>query len=429
MSYGIYGARAVFVLLALCVPGASAQKPSEAEQADLREAVGEAGNSTIDLVRAIEVHLAKYPNSARKLELERALVKGAIELKDDQRTALYGERVLQSAPDDLQILDNVARALLATGDRAAAERALGYARHFQELVESMAKTNPAGGEATAQRKNEIDHGIGRALLLESEASAKLGRDGDAVRLAESAFQIFPSEEFARQAAETLAAAGKTDDAIHRYADAFTIPDARAKDADRARDRLKMGELYRGEHGSEKGLGDEALAAYDRTCALLAQRRAAASASDPNAALSDAMQFTLTGPNGRKLNLRSMRGKVLVLDFWATWCGPCRAQHPLYEKVKQEFKDRGDVAFLAIATDEDRALVEPFLDANHWSGANVYFESGLSGALRVSNIPATLIYDKRGKIVSRMDGYLPDRFVEMLGQRIRAALDDAPPAAK
>ena len=52
---------------------------------------------------------------------------------------------------------------------------------------------------------------------------------------------------------------------------------------------------------------------------------------------------------------------MVLDFWATWCGPCRAQQPLYEQVKERFKANPNVAFLNINTDEDRTVVKPFLD--------------------------------------------------------------------
>lgn len=402
-----------------------AQDAAAVEQADLRNALSEAGNSTIDLVRALEAHLQKYPDSTRKHDLERALVKGSIELKDNRRIVLYGERVLVYNPDDLQILDNVARALIATGDTAGLERALHYAGHFRELVEAMAKTKPADTDAAARHKDEIDHGIARACLLESQASAKLNRPADAMTFARQAYETFPSEETARQLAAVLAASGKKDEAVRLYAEAFTIPDSRAAEADRAEDRLKMGELYKSAHGSEQGLGDLALEAYDRTSAVLRARHLAVVEADPNADLADPMDFTLTSPSGGKLKLSSLRGKVLVLDFWATWCGPCRAQHPLYEKVKERFAD-GNVVFLAINADEEHGLVEPFLKQNHWTADNVYFESGLSRVLHVSNIPTTIVFDKQGKITSRMNGYLPDRFVDMLDDRIRAALGSPHP---
>ena len=77
-------------------------------------------------------------------------------------------------------------------------------------------------------------------------------------------------------------------------------------------------------------------------------------------------------------MATLKGKIVVFDFWATWCVPCRAQHPLYEQVKKRFAGNPDVVFLSIDTDEDRALVQPFLDEVKWKDA-VYFEDGLSRA--------------------------------------------------
>jgi thiol-disulfide isomerase/thioredoxin len=142
--------------------------------------------------------------------------------------------------------------------------------------------------------------------------------------------------------------------------------------------------------------------------------------DPNAQIKDPLQFTLSSPDGSKLKLSSLLGKVIVMDFWATWCGPCRQQHPLYDEVKAKYKDRDDVVFLAIDTDEDHGLVKPFLDAQKWP-QKVYFEDGLSSLLQVSSIPMTIVYGKRGDVISRMPGFLPERFVEMLGERIDEAL--------
>ena len=129
------------------------------------------------------------------------------------------------------------------------------------------------------------------------------------------------------------------------------------------DRAHLGELYRKLHGSEAGLGDLILKAYDATSSQLAARRAELREFDPNSQLKDPMQFTLSGLDGDKLALSSLLGKVVVIDFWATWCGPCRAQHPLYEQVKAKFKDIGDVVFLAVDADEDHSLVKPFLDSD------------------------------------------------------------------
>ena len=136
-----------------------------------------------------------------------------------------------------------------------------------------------------------------------------------------------------------------------------------------------------------------------------------------------MQYTITAIEGGKLPLASLRGKVVVMDFWATWCAPCRSQHPLYEEVKKKFRDREDVVFLGINTDEDRALVAPFLEQQRWSKKRLYYEDGLSGILRVSSIPTTVIINRKGEIVSRLNGFLPDRFVDMLSERIERTLNE------
>ena len=135
-----------------------------------------------------------------------------------------------------------------------------------------------------------------------------------------------------------------------------------------------------------------------------------------------MRYVLPGVSGLKMSLASLKGKVVIMDFWATWCGPCRAQHPLYEQVKKRFSGRDDVVFLAIATDEDPSLVEPFLNTQKWS-KQVYFESGLSRLLSVTSIPTTVIFNKNGEVASRMNGFAPESFVNMLSDRIQQILDE------
>src|SRR5260370_10313022 len=111
-----------FFLLCFAVFGQDEQKPDQ-EQQELNSALADAGNSTIDFTRALENHLKKYPNSPRKLEIQRALVKAAIEAKDDKRTLQYGEIVLATDPVALQVMDRVTPLLLVNDDRETAVKA------------------------------------------------------------------------------------------------------------------------------------------------------------------------------------------------------------------------------------------------------------------------------------------------------------------
>jgi thiol-disulfide isomerase/thioredoxin len=400
-----------------------AQTLSQDEQVSLQKALSEGGNSPTEFILAIENHLKRYPNSPRRAELERALVKTAIELNDDRRLMEFGERVLSREPDNTQVLEHVTTALLHQGDKPNAQRALDHARHLGDLIQAAYqndKFEPGGGSEEAKRKEDFDRGRARALLLQSRANGLLGRTADAIQSAESSYKVFPSVEAAREAARWFSAAGKDQEALQYLADAFTIGGVHSADLDGASDRARMGELYRKLHGTDAGLGDLILKAYDTTFSQLAARRAELREFDPNAQLKDPIQFTLTGLEGEKLPLSSLLGKVVVMDFWATWCGPCREQHPLYEQVKAKFKDSGDVVFLAVDTDEDHSLVKPFLTQIKWS-QKVYFEDGLQSLLQVSSIPTTIILGKKGDVFTRMVGFLPDRFVDMLTERVNNAL--------
>ncbi|MGH9558570.1 MAG: TlpA family protein disulfide reductase, partial [Bryobacteraceae bacterium] len=258
------------------------------------------------------------------------------------------------------------------------------------------------------------------LLYQSRAETALGGKNEAEQLVARSFAVYPSEEPAREWSAALEALGRDKDAIEKLADAFAIPDAHATDAERAADRKRLGEMYQKIHHSGKGLGDLILDAYDRSSAIVAERRERIDAMDPNSAANDPIQFTLSGLDGSKLKLASLKGDVVVLDFWATWCEPCRAQHPLYDQVKKKFENRPDVVFLSVDADQDHSLVSPFLDKQKWSRP-VYFEDGLQKFLKVDSIPTTILFDKNGRVASRMNGYLPDKFVDQLTDRIQDAL--------
>ena len=406
------------VTAALATAQAQLPAASEAEKRELAAAITEANTSGFDMIRALEEHLRKYPNTPLRPDIYKLAAKAALETKDEARILRYGEPTLKITPNDVNLLDKVSLALLHAGGKDNAGRALEYAKRFEDYVIHIPV--PTGYDPV---KNQEDHDrmLERALLFQARAHRDLENYDDARRGSALAYIAYPDEPSAREWAEALEHLGKHAEAIEHMADAFVIADARASADDRAYDRKKLGEWYSALHGgSEKGMGDELLAAYDRTAAILAKRESQLRVLDPNMGISDPMKFTLSALDDGKLDLKTLRGKVLILDFWATWCVPCRAQHPLYDEVKKRFRDRGDVVFLSVNTDEDGGPVGPFVASQRWTGP-IYFDSGLGRTLTVNSIPTTVIADHDGRIVSRMDGFTPDTFVEQLAARIRGAL--------
>lgn len=381
-----------------------------AEQQELSNALAEAGNSSYEFLAALETHLKKYPKTPSRFELERAITKSAIEIKDTARIVQYGEQVLAQDPEDLATLDAVSRALLLAGK---AEKALAYAQRYEKSLRSLDTPDISRWQTRA----ELDQGLGRALLYQSRAQLALNKVPEAVTLAQQSHAANPTAESARALGQAYAAQKKPE-ACDAFAEAFVV----SQDAERTADLAVLRAEWRKTHPDEKGLGDVVLAAHDRAVERGKQRLTRLRAIDPNAMRSTAGDFVVTGPGGAKLDLATLRGKVVVLDFWATWCGPCRTQHPLYEQVKERFKDRPDVVFLNINTDEDRTLVAPFLEKNQWN-KSVFFEGGLSRLMNVSSIPSTIILNKRGELASRMNGFIPDRFVDSLTDRVKRILEE------
>jgi thiol-disulfide isomerase/thioredoxin len=412
----------VALILTLFVPAiVSGQKElSDAENKDLQALLSQTSNSSSEVARALEKHLKKYPDSPQKEDMEQAILKSAMESNDTARILQYGERALARNIEQPLILERVAELLSESEDKESSERALKYGQKFEEILRALEREGPSTRRNRARLLEELDRALGRALLIQARATGNLGRTDEAIALATKSWDAYPAAAAARQIARWEERAGRNMNAVRHYADAFTVSDPKNTEADRARDRAKMGQLYRRERSSETGLGDLVLEAYDRTSDAMARRLDIQRSRDPNAQVKDPMDYTLTAFEGAPLTLKSLRGKVVVMDFWATWCGPCRVQHPLYEQVKQRFKSRDDVVFLAINTDEDPSVVKPFLEENKWNPKSVYFEDGLSNLLRVSSIPTTIVVDKQGQIFSRMNGFVPEKFVEHLTSTIREA---------
>ena len=235
------------------------------------------------------------------------------------------------------MLERVARILLDSDDKEQSERALKYARKYEESVRALMKDAPANPRQKAQFIEEYDRAIGRALALQARATGNLGKVDEAAALAIKSFETYPSHESAREAGKWLARAGKGVEAARRYADAFVAPDSTAEL--RAKDRALMSEQYREGKGLRSGLwAISCLEAHDRAVTLGAKTSRPPARIRSEHRRENPMEYTLTGIEGRAAQAcRRCKGKVIVMDFWATWCGPCRVQHPLYEQVKKQVR--------------------------------------------------------------------------------------------
>lgn len=107
--------------------------------------------------------------------------------------------------------------------------------------------------------------------------------------------------------------------------------------------------------------------------------------------------------GVKLPLGSLRGEVVVINFWASWCRPCRRELPVLNALHASLAGRGG-RVLAVSIDEDPRNVDRFVKANRLT-LPVYHDgpAGLAKALNLTHVPCTLVIDRRGEVAWSMSG--------------------------
>lgn len=128
----------------------------------------------------------------------------------------------------------------------------------------------------------------------------------------------------------------------------------------------------------------------------------------------APDFTAFAPDGTPVKLSSLKGKVVILDFWATWCGPCQKSMPHLEKVYSQVKDK-DVAVLAVCVWDKKDEYDKWLVAKKgvYSFPTVFDPAGRAegniagGLYKVTGIPTQYVIDKDGKIAGGSIGYSGD----------------------
>lgn len=132
-----------------------------------------------------------------------------------------------------------------------------------------------------------------------------------------------------------------------------------------------------------------------------------------------INFTLDQFEGSKVSLAEQKGKVVLVDFWATWCGPCRAAIPNLVRMYNEYKDQGLVV-LGISLDQEKDALPKFIKDYNITYPILYGNQQIARAYEVQSIPTLVIFDKKGKIAFREVGF-SDENITTLEQKIKDAL--------
>lgn len=118
------------------------------------------------------------------------------------------------------------------------------------------------------------------------------------------------------------------------------------------------------------------------------------------------EFDLMDLEGRKWSVADLKGKVALINLWATWCGPCREELPYVQKLREQLKDRKDVVILTLNIDEEVGLVEPFMKENKYTFP-VLLGQAYADAQGVDSIPRNWVVAVDGKVVFEGIGFGAD----------------------
>ncbi|HEY3293893.1 MAG TPA: redoxin family protein [bacterium] len=173
---------------------------------------------------------------------------------------------------------------------------------------------------------------------------------------------------------------------------------------------------------------------DRARLMAMSKQAQASApqrnADPSAAPSAEQRLNLPAPDftlndlasNKKISLASLRGKVVILDFWATWCGPCRMSMPLLDKFYTDASKPKDVVVYGVNVFERSGTdkLKPFLTQQNVHFPVLLGTNDMATDYGVNSIPTLVVIDKDGKIAYRHVGYSPS-LQDMLKQQTKSLL--------
>lgn len=140
--------------------------------------------------------------------------------------------------------------------------------------------------------------------------------------------------------------------------------------------------------------------------------------DQKAISTDLSSIKFKDAKGSEFSLADLNGKVVFINFWATWCPPCLAEMPSIHTLHQKFSADKDVVFIMVDADGDFAKSQTYMDKRKYKMPVYTMASSIPENLFKGSLPTTIVFDKKGRIAFHEEGaanYGSQKFVDFISQ--------------
>lgn len=355
-------------------------------------------------IKVLEAYLTRPIRPELRRLVFRMLVSSCRQSEDFDGAIFYGEEALGTYPSDGPVLLELT-SVHAEMEGSDLNKGIDYAERAMASLDAAAKAMGQEGEG------RIGIFVGSCMSDWGWMLFRQGKTAEAERmLAEAADKRKIPEVYDRLARVRLEA-GKLEEAKDDFAMALALSSGEDTSAIEGLRQV----------ASKQGGGEIDVDAIVREKRKeIAERKKDAMKKQAKIEPKAAPDFNVTTLTGEKVSLKDLRGSVVTLDFWATWCGPCRKELPVIQKISEEFKNE-KVVFLAASVDADTSKVRPFVKSNELT-LPVAFAQTAGRDYGASSIPSLFLIDANGMIRYVHVGYHPD-LQEVLPLEIRELLGE------